>query len=671
MQPCKSLSSANSKSFPFAAVVGNSTAKLALMLLAVDKNLRGVLLSSSHGTAKSALARAAQSIFQNQNDDNDSKPPFVELPLGVTVDRLLGGLDFERALLSGKRHYAKGLLAQAHSGVLFVDDINLLDANITDHIAAALDSKTLHIERDGLSVATGADFVLLGVYNSEAGNVNSLLRQRVALIVESESLNSIDERAEIVSRVVEYQEKPQDFMIRYDEETLAIKENIKKAKARLSRVNISIEALRSLSSVAMSLGVEGNSADIFASRVAKASAALAKRDTVSEADIITAIQLVLLPRATKIPSRDEVEPHSNQEQDKEEKEGEEQSPEPQNHNQEPNQDRDNREEHPEDNKPDFDSNEKDNHQQQKNDISSIEDLIVTAMDAQLPKDAIQAQLSNLKSSRPSSSGKRSEISGASRGRYIRNSANKNNQNQIAVAATLRAAAPFQLSRKSKENSSGQAVKITSDDLRYKRFKKKSGMLFIFAVDASGSMALNRMAQAKGAMTRLLQEAYIHRDKVALISFRNDAADVLLQPTRSVELAKRAVDAIPTGGATPVAAALIQALSVSKLARSQEISQSMLVMFTDGRANVGFHVEENSEHYARGPAIKEELWQLGAALQLAGIASVVIDTKPKFVSGGEARDLAETIGANYCYLPRADDKTIYESVSNLAKSIRKL
>lgn len=655
--------------YPFAAVVGNSTAKLALMLLAVDKNLKGVLLSSSRGTAKSALARAAQTIFQNRNNDHDSYTPFVALPLGVTLERLLGGLDFERALLTGKREYAKGLLAEADGGVLFVDDINLLEANLSEQIAAALDAKTLQVERDGLSVATGADFVLLGVCNLEENFVSSLLRERVALIVESESLNSFEERAEIVSRVVEYQEKPQDFINRYEDETQTIKKTIADAKARLPRVKIAVEDLRSLSAVSLSLGVEGNSADIFASCVAKANAALAGRDAVSEADVITAIQLVLLPRATQIPTGDEVEELANQEQSKNDKPDVEQSSEPQSRNQEQHQNSDHREEKLKDNEQNFDG--RDNHQQQKFAIGSIEDLLVKAIDSQLPKEAIQAQISNRKSLKNISSGKRSETSGASRGRYVRNSAKKNNHSKVAVAATVRAAAPLQLSRKLKEKSSAQAVKITADDLRYKRFKKKSGMLFIFAVDASGSMALNRMAQAKGAMTRLLQEAYIHRDKVALISFRNHAATVLLQPTRSVELAKRMIDAIPTGGATPMAAALIEALSISKLARSQEISQAMLVMFTDGRANVGLHVEENIEGVAKSEALKAELRQLGAALQLAGITALVLDTKPKFIAGGEARELSETIGAQYCYLPRADDKTIYESVSNLAKPLRNL
>jgi magnesium chelatase subunit D len=206
-------------------------------------------------------------------------------------------------------------------------------------------------------------------------------------------------------------------------------------------------------------------------------------------------------------------------------------------------------------------------------------------------------------------------------------------------------------------------------LRYKRFKQKNGVLFIFAIDASGSMALNRFAQAKGALTRLLQEAYIHRDKVALISFRKDTAEVLLQPTRSVELAKRLVDAIPVGGATPMAAALAKAKALSEQSNSQQITQSILLLFTDGRANIGFQDREPVARARRHEAVQNELQQIGMVLQRARIKVIVIDTKPQYLAGGEAKELAETLSAGYLYLPRANDKTIHQAVSKVAKQIR--
>jgi magnesium chelatase subunit D len=222
------------------------------------------------------------------------------------------------------------------------------------------------------------------------------------------------------------------------------------------------------------------------------------------------------------------------------------------------------------------------------------------------------------------------------------------------------------------NATGRAkkrIKIAKYDLRFKRFKSRTGILFIFAVDASGSMALNRMAQAKGALARLLQQAYLHRDKVALINFRRSEAETLLAPTRSVELAKRLVDGMPTGGATPIAAAVVKALEIARLARLRGVSQAMLVLLTDGRSNVGLRDETTQERLKRDSAINEELQNLGIALQSASIASVVIDTKSRFVSGGEGRKLAETLGGRYLYLPRADSTAIYNAVTAEASRAR--
>jgi magnesium chelatase subunit D len=659
LQSHKALPPVDFQAYPFAAIVGHSTAKLAFMLLAVDNHLRGVLLSSASGTAKSALSRAARVIFQNP-EAAKSPVPFVQLPLSVTADRILGGLDFEQSLLAGKKRYFKGLLADAHSGVLLVDDINLLDLSLLSHIAATLDTRALPTESDDPELATEADFVLLGICNTETQQISSLLRERVAMIVENDSIDLIDERADIIDRVMDYQATPYDFTHTYESEICMILRSIETAKTLLPFVKMAGEDLRHLSFVSMSLGVEGNQADIFAARVAKANAALAGRDIVSEADIITAIQLVFLPRATQIPSREELEQLTNQEQPKNDTQNGNQSSEPQDHHQE---------EKPDNRQNELDSNEKNTSEPQKFDIGFIEELIIKATDAQLPKDVFQSQIAKRHAAKQASSGKRAETSDSGRGRYVRNSARKSPAGKIAIAATLRAAAPFQKSRTTKSPVSSPIVKIASDDLCYKRFKKKSGMLFIFAVDASGSMALNRMAQAKGAMTRLLQEAYIHRDKVALISFRNLTAEILLSPTRSIELAKRVVDAIPTGGATPIAAALLKTLEIAGLSRAAEISQTMLIIFTDGRANVGLQVEQSAERNIRNKTIKDELQQLGVTLKSANITSLVMDTKPKFAAGGEARKLAEMINANYCYLPRADDTTIYESVSNLAKPLR--
>jgi magnesium chelatase subunit D len=205
------------------------------------------------------------------------------------------------------------------------------------------------------------------------------------------------------------------------------------------------------------------------------------------------------------------------------------------------------------------------------------------------------------------------------------------------------------------------VKIDPGDLRFKEFKHRSGILFIFAVDASGSMALNRMAQAKGALTRLLQQAYLHRDKVALISFRGERSDVLLAPTRSVELAKRLVDALPAGGGTPLSAGVVKAIELARFARLRGTSRAMLVLFTDGRANVGLGEGRTSR---TASTIQEELRRLGAMLGSEEISTVVVDTKSRFVSSGEGDALARMLGARYLYLPRADAGAVYDAIASI-------
>jgi magnesium chelatase subunit D len=264
---------------------------------------------------------------------------------------------------------------------------------------------------------------------------------------------------------------------------------------------------------------------------------------------------------------------------------------------------------------------------------------------------------------------------------VRSAINRTRDARIAIDATLRAAAPLQLSRRvrseldRKQSSDGEApkeaatttqtrrVKIEPRDLRFKEFKHRSGILFIFAVDASGSMALNRMAQAKGALTRLLQQAYLHRDKVALISFRGARSEVLLAPTRSVELAKRLVDALPAGGGTPLSAGVVKAIELARLARLRGTSHAMLVLFTDGRANVGLGDGRTGR---AAPTIGEELTQLGASLGSEEISSVVVDTKSRFVSSGEGEALARMLGARYFYLPRSEAGAVYDAIASITR-----
>jgi magnesium chelatase subunit D len=289
-----------------------------------------------------------------------------------------------------------------------------------------------------------------------------------------------------------------------------------------------------------------------------------------------------------------------------------------------------------------------------------EDLVIQALDCKLPEELLKLASGNGSAGvrRRHANGRPTPNSG--RGRFVRAVADSPDNRSIALEATLRAAAPYQQYR---QDSRQRALQVTARDLRYKQFTQKAGMLFIFAVDASGSMALNRMNQAKGALIKLLQQAYLHRDKVALISFRSDRAEVLLPPTRSVELARRVLDALPAGGGTPLAAGIDAALTLARRAQYSGVRQAMLVLFTDGLVNVGRGDSPRK-------AIWEELSETCAAFRLGGWPSVVIDTRSHLLSGGEAKRLAQMLDAKYVYLQQPDGRTVHEAVAAYADTVRK-
>ena len=634
--------------YPFAAIVGMREARRALLLLAIDPRLKGALIAGAPGSAKSVLARSFQSLVER--DDRSSSPPFVELPLNATEDNLLCGIDLQATLASGERRVSRGALARADGGAMYVDDVNLLDAGSADLIAAALEDGVVRLEREGISEAFAARFIFLGTSDQDEGETSANLRDRVGLLVETGGDESADEAAGIIERGLEFDKDPTGFVEAWAVETAAIRAQIEEARERLCQVAIGSEEIARIAEVAMRLGVEGNRADIFAVRTARASAALAGRDFIADEDIVSAIRLVLFPRATTLPEnlqpnnemRESPADASLQEPDVRERE----SPE----------------------RPDAD----------KRDRAPIEDLIIAAIGSPAPDGALTLeQRGSLKGG--ARVGKRGRTVSASRGRYTGVLKARRSSSRIAVDATLRAAAPHQVARRSKRGSASTdvarmtgddlpvgRVKIMPDDLRFKRFKQRSGALFIFAVDASGSMSVNRMAQAKGAITRLLGEAYLHRDKVALISFRGAQADVLLAPTRSVELAGRLVDAMPTGGATPIAAGLIKALELARLARLQGMHRAVVLLMTDGRANVALRASELNRRHTSDT---NELKEIGAVLKIEGVETVVIDTRSSFVSSGEAGRLAENIGARYLYLPRADVGAVSNAVSEVARQAR--
>jgi magnesium chelatase subunit D len=640
---------------PFPALVGLDNARQALLLLAVDPGLGGVVLAAGVGTGKSTLMRSF-SKFMREGE-------FVELPVGVTEDRLLGGLDLEATLSSGSRVHRSGLMARAHNGLLYADGVNLLDDSTTNHILAAFDSGIVRIEREGLSIAELSRFCLLATYDPAEGPPRRHLMDRVGLIVAPLGKAPAPARAEVVRRNrIAHQHAHQDEtngaspnqqnsdqMEDWLEEEELLQAMVLMAREALPTITITDDQVEKLIGTALVLGVEGHRADIFATRAALASAALAGRERVEDEDLERAVRYVLLPRATRAPQFE-------QEQEEEQPQEEPPPPPPEEEQQ---QEQDQGEEDDEEQPP-----------EPPEEALAIEDMILEALEAEIPPEVLETPFMIRRSGR---SGSRGSTSG-NRGRHIRSVSGMPGDGRLDIIATLRAAAPWQRIRKkqrrnAKKRTRGAAahrqhrpkIELRGDDLHVKRYRSKAGTLFCFMVDASGSMALHRMRQAKGAVNALLQQAYVHRDQVALLAFRGERADVLMPPSQSVELAKRALDVLPTGGGTPISAALLSALQVADQATSRGIHRTTLVIITDGRPNVPLNFDPTHSREQRVSDAREEVQRLAGKVRAAGIGSVVIDTQRNFISRGEAQQLAAWLGGRYFYLPQGRGEDIAHAV----------
>jgi len=594
---------------PLPALVGLELAQQALLLLAVEPRLRGMAVGAPAGAGKSSLARGMRDLLCS----GDRSVPFVELPLGVDEAGLLGGLDIEATLRAGRRVARAGALARADGGILYADQVNLLPDAIINPLIAAIDTGEVRLEREGLSICSPARFTFIGSYDPAEGLPRRHLLDRLGLLLVLPRTTNEQARAEIVRRNV--RRAPAQASEAYTDELDLLRGLVLAAREQLPQVQIADEQIEQLLAMATLCGVEGHRADTFAVYAACAAAALGLRDRVEQEDLELAVRLVILPRATRLPPPPDQPP--------------DQAPPPP--------------------PPDAESDTSDAPPEPPSDeeLTIPPEQVLSALAAELPVELEQLPFRAL---RRGKTGSRGTVAGK-RGRHIRSIPGDPRRGRIDVSATLRVAAPFQPLRRSQAGADAQSprVLLRADDLRIKQYRSKAGALFLFAVDASGSMALHRMRQAKGAVHALLQKAYVHRDRVALLAFRGQSAELLLPPSQSVELARRALDLLPTGGGTPLAAALLAAIDVAQQARARGIMQTVLVLLTDGRANVGLRAGRDQ--------VAEELQTLGRAVVAAGIQTIVVDTQRTYLSRGEARKLAEWLAGEYVYLPNAQGEQI--------------
>lgn len=612
------------EAFPFAAVLGQDDIKKALIWNIVNPKIGGVLISGEKGTAKSTLVRGAGAIAGYIR--------IVDLPLNITEDRLIGNIDFEHAVKYGEKRFEPGLLHRADGNILYVDEVNLLSDHIVKALLESASSGVNIVEREGVSYRHDAKFILVGSMNPEEGGLRPQFLDRFGLYVEVKGEQDLRKRVEITRRRIEYENAPSAFHKKWRAETEKLTLAIEKARQMLPRVSVTDNAMQLAASIARESNCAGHRAELVIVETAKAIAAYGGRTVLNIADIKEAAKYALPHRARQneppdMPDQPEEhdespetdQPESGSDNTGQENSQQETTPRPQSSAEEPPSDE--RGEDKPENQPD----------EQPRPGEQPE----TVFDPGEPF-AVSRWLSGKNSGLiKKGSGRRSLIATSSmQGRYVRYAFPVGNDiRDIAIDATLRAAAPYQQIRE----TNGTAVSIAKSDIRVKVRERRTGNTIVFVVDASGSMGANKqMTAVKGAILSLLNDAYQKRDKVSLIAFRKNSAELLLGITRSVELAEKRLAVLPTGGVTPLAAGLDMAFEVVKAAKIKDKDMlPVIVLVTDGRAT---YSERGADAF--GDALRSAS-RIGAEK----IKSVVIDTDRNFIRLNLAEKLAAAMDAD--------------------------
>ena len=682
--------------FPFSAVVGMDELRLGLVLNAVSPSIGGVLVRGEKGTAKSTMVRALAAILPDVTvvagcrfscdpaapgpacPDGPHEPGagtltrparLVELPVGASEDRLMGALDIERALTEGVKAYEPGLLAAAHRGVLYVDEVNLLHDHLVDLLLDAAALGTCYVERDGVSVQHAARFLLVGTMNPEEGELRPQLLDRFGLTVEAAAPREPGLRGEVVRRRLAYDADPAAFTAAWQDAESGLAARIVAAQRLLPGVVLPDATLRQVASVCAAFDVDGLRADLVTARAALAHAAWEGRSEVTAVDVRAAARLAL-------PHRRRRQPFDAPQLDEEELDRALAGA-----DEDPDDDPGPGDDGPGGGEPPASHETTPGEQNTAQPEGAQPERSPAAADGPAGEHQGDGPAPQPGEPRPGAAAakppatpgpvfrvRRLEVPGTGTGAAGRRSRARTESGHVTgareprgrigrvhVPATFTAAAPLQVSRG--RTAPGRLL-LRPGDLREARHEGRESNLVLFVVDASGSMAARaRMGAVKGAVLSLLLDAYQRRDKVGMVTFRGSRADLALPPTFSVEAAAARLAALPTGGRTPLAAGLLRAHEVLRTERIRDPRRRpLLVLVTDGRAT-------------GGPDPVGHAHRAAGLLAGAGVHSVVVDCESGPVRLGLAASVAQALDAVLLRLEHLGAGPLADSVRALSGGFR--
>jgi magnesium chelatase subunit D len=665
---------------PFAALIGQEKIKLALLMLGVNPRLNGVLLRGEKGTAKSTAARGLASLLpsievnqgchfgcrsnrpgtwcaecqrRSERTVVECRPPFATLPLGITEDQLLGTIDLERALQRGEQRFKPGLLARVNHGVLYVDEINLLDDHIVDLLLDSAAMGVNVVEREGVSASHPADFLLVGTMNPEEGVLRPQLLDRFGLCVEVTASRDAAERAEIIDRCLSFERDPVGFTQAHAETEAALSEQIRQARELLPAVEVDPSWLTTVAELSLALGVDGHRADILMIKAAQTLAALDGRTAIHTEDIDVAAEVVYAHRLRRRPFDDQAQgDESFRETVREVVDRREKKKEPHGEVQRPTRRSDPRMMRPVSNN-NAAGTTRSAEQESCPDVIGLPSLFRT--DVWVEEHDDQPELAT--GDRPADvnvvreTEQRTPAFGRGRrfrrterpfrGHFLRATPSRGAMVDVAWADTMRAAAPYQTTR----SDNGLAIQIHPSEVRRKVRVSAPGRLWLLVVDISGSMGGRQMKLAKEIAVRLLRNTYVQREEVAMIAFRERRAALLLAPGNQAERAGETLRGLTCGGTTPLEEGLRMATSVLRKQQSRHPNRpAALLLISDGDANVGS---------GRGHGgVVQGVHAVAASLAgQSALHRIFLDTTPDGKNDFAARQLAEKLNADRLSLAR--------------------